>query len=63
MQSLDWGHLQKVGKDLTSELIVITVQLLDLAFLNLGDEGLSTRIVNIIVLELKLLQCVALGHQ
>lgn len=63
VQALDRSHLEQVSQDLTSQLVVVTVELLNFALLDLSDESLSTRVVDVIVLKLELLQGVALFHQ
>ena len=63
MKLLNRRHLQQVGQDASSQLVVIAVKLGNLALLDLVDECLTTVIVDIVVLELQLLQGLALLHQ
>jgi len=56
-------NLEKVGKNLSCQLIVVTIKFLDTPFFHLLNESSTAFIFNLVVLKLELLQRRALFHK
>jgi hypothetical protein len=63
MKTLDWNNLKKIGKNLSCQLIIVTIKLLDAPFFHLLNESSSSFVFNLVVLKLEFLQRRALFHQ
>ena len=63
MKALNWHNLEKVSKNLSCQLIVVTVKFLDSTFFHLLNKSGTAIVFNLVVLKLKFLQRRALFHQ